>query len=153
MTDRTIDHAVVATIVEQNGKILLVRETKKGREGMFNVPGGHVESHETLFEAAIRETKEESGYDIELTGLLGVYQTIAETFNISGPVFSAKVVGGEATTSDDHPEVTWVTPDELYEIARQKRMFTTYPPHAVQTMLQGKALPLDSVVSDIKTSE
>lgn len=73
MSDKIVDHALVSVVVEQEGKFLLVQESKPGRERLYNVPGGHVEGHETLQEAAVREVKEESGYDVELTGLLGVY--------------------------------------------------------------------------------
>ena len=141
-----IDHAVVGVIVVRDDKILLVRETKPGREGQYNVPGGHVEPHETLFEAAIRETKEESGYDIELTGLIGVYQTVLAHINVSGPVFSARVSGGKAVSSRQHPEVRWVSIEELGELHKAGRLFTTYPPHATQLLLEGKVLPLDAVI-------
>jgi ADP-ribose pyrophosphatase YjhB (NUDIX family) len=143
-----IDHAVVGTIIEKDGLFLLVRETKKGREGMYNVPGGHVEPHETLLEAAIRETHEESGYEVEITGLLGVYQTIRNSINVSGPVFLARVIGGEALTSTVHPEVIWVTPEKLSKLADSGKLFTTYPPHAVKSYLDGKVLPLDTFVCD-----
>lgn len=143
---RQIDHSVVGVIVEHEGKILLVQEGKPGREGLYNVPGGHVDEHETLLETAVRETKEESGYDVELTGLLGVYQSVLAHINVSGPVFSAKVVGGDVVTSDEHPEVRWVSLDELHSLYENKQLFTTYPPHAAELLLAGKVLPLDAVI-------
>lgn len=144
--NRQVDHAVIGVIVEHKGKILLVQEGKVGREGLYNVPGGHVEPHETLFEAAVRESKEESGYDVELTGLLGVYQTVLPHINVSGPVLAAKVVGGEATASKEHPDVRWVSLDELRALYEDGKLFTTYPPHAAELLLSGKTLPLDAVI-------
>jgi len=142
---RQVDHAVVAVLVVKDGKYLLIQEGKPGREGLYNIPGGHIEPHETLFEAAVRETKEETGYDIELTGLVGVYQSIYPHINVSGPVFSAKVIGGEAMASAQHPEVLWVTGEEIHELAAQSKLFTKYPPIAVQHYKIRGILPLDTV--------
>lgn len=141
-----VDHAVVGVLVEQDGKFLLVRESKPGREGLYNTPGGHVEPHETLFESAVREVREESGYEIELTGLLTVYQTILPHINVSGPVFAARVVGGSAKPTAEHPEVRWFSIEELRELEAGKRLFTSYPVYAAELLLAGKLLPLDTVV-------
>jgi 8-oxo-dGTP pyrophosphatase MutT (NUDIX family) len=65
-------HATVAAIVEDNGKFLLVEETTD-RGNRFNQPAGHLEDNETLLEAVIRETLEETAYAFEPTALLGVY--------------------------------------------------------------------------------
>jgi len=141
-----VDHAVVGVLVEQDGKFLLVRESKPGREGMYNTPGGHVEPYETLFESAIREVREESGYEIELTGLLTVHQTVLPHINVSGPVFAARVVGGSAQPTSDHPEVRWFSIEELRELEANNRLFTAYPVYAAELLLAGKVLPLDTVV-------
>ncbi|MGV3591598.1 MAG: NUDIX hydrolase [Gammaproteobacteria bacterium] len=65
-------HSSVATIVERDGLFLMVEEVDEGRT-VFNQPAGHLEEHETLFDAAVRETLEESGWHVELTGFLGLY--------------------------------------------------------------------------------
>lgn len=65
-------HATVAAIVEQNGKFLLVEE-ETDRGNRFNQPAGHLEDNESLLEAVIRETQEETAYRFEPTALLGIY--------------------------------------------------------------------------------
>ena len=65
-------HITVATIVEDNGRFLMVEELKSGRT-VLNQPAGHLDPNETLTEAAIRETLEETGWDVEPTGVLGIY--------------------------------------------------------------------------------
>ena len=65
-------HATVATIVEQDGKLLLVEELSHNKQ-VFNQPAGHIEEGETIFEAAIRETLEETGWQVELKSSLGIY--------------------------------------------------------------------------------
>lgn len=65
-------HATVAAIVQENGKFLLVEEiTDRGNR--FNQPAGHLEDNETLIEAVIRETLEETAYTFAPESLLGIY--------------------------------------------------------------------------------
>jgi len=143
----TVDHAIVDIIIVKDDKFLLIEEGKSSRKGLFNLPGGHVEAHETLFEAAIRESKEETGYDVELTGLVGIYQGIYPHINVSGPVFCAKIIGGEATPSADHPSAVWVTKDELAQMAKDGKLFTNYPPFAVEHYLTRGPFPLDTIAT------
>ena len=65
-------HTTVAAIVEHDGKFLLVEE-ETDRGNRFNQPAGHLEDNETLIDAVIRETLEESAYDFNPTALLGIY--------------------------------------------------------------------------------
>ncbi len=65
-------HATVAAIVEQDGKFLLVEE-ETDRGNRFNQPAGHLEDNESLLDAVIRETQEETAYRFEPTALLGIY--------------------------------------------------------------------------------
>lgn len=66
-------HATVATVVERDGRFLVVEERVGGRL-CINQPAGHLEPHESLVDAARRETLEETGYEVEITALLGIYQ-------------------------------------------------------------------------------
>jgi ADP-ribose pyrophosphatase YjhB (NUDIX family) len=67
-------HIVVATIVQRDGRFLFVEETIAGRRSVINQPAGHWEAGETLIEGAIRETLEETAWDVRPTALLGVYE-------------------------------------------------------------------------------
>ena len=65
-------HIVVACVVERDGKFLLVEERIEGAT-VLNQPAGHWDPGETLFEAALRETLEESAWEVRLDALLGLY--------------------------------------------------------------------------------
>jgi 8-oxo-dGTP pyrophosphatase MutT (NUDIX family) len=65
-------NTTVAAIIEQNGKFLLVEE-ETDRGNRYNQPAGHLEDGETLIQAVIRETMEESAYAFTPEYLLGVY--------------------------------------------------------------------------------
>ncbi len=70
-------HITVACIVEKDGKFLLVEELSGGKL-VYNQPAGHLEPNETLVEACIRETYEESGWHVEPTHVLGISKYIAK---------------------------------------------------------------------------
>jgi 8-oxo-dGTP pyrophosphatase MutT (NUDIX family) len=63
----------VATIIPRDGRFLVVEERIRG-ELVVNQPAGHLEPNESLADAARRETLEETGWTVELTDLIGVYQ-------------------------------------------------------------------------------
>ena len=83
--------AVIVAVIDE-GKILL---TKRDDFEVWCLPGGGVEDGESMAEAAIRETKEEAGIDVELTRLVGVYSRIGGMWNdVHAVLFAAKPVGG-----------------------------------------------------------
>lgn len=89
-----------ATIVLNDRKeILLIKGPRRGWE----MPGGQVEEGESLRDAAIRETKEESGIDIEITKFCGMFQNVDNS--ICNTLFLGKPIGGEPTTSSESLEV------------------------------------------------
>lgn len=63
----------VATVVADKGRFLFVEENIRG-ELVLNQPAGHLEQNESLLDAALRETLEETGWTVELTDFIGVYQ-------------------------------------------------------------------------------
>ncbi|WP_454255482.1 NUDIX hydrolase [Pseudomonas sp. Marseille-Q8238] len=65
-------HITVATIVEDQGRFLFVEEHCAGQQ-VLNQPAGHLEANESLIQAAVRETLEETGWEIEVTAVTGIY--------------------------------------------------------------------------------
>lgn len=65
-------HATVAAIVERDGKFLMVEEDVNG-EIVYNQPAGHLDPNESLIDAVIRETQEETAWKFNPEALLGVY--------------------------------------------------------------------------------
>jgi 8-oxo-dGTP diphosphatase len=100
-----------ATIVlNENNEILLIKGPRRGWE----MPGGQVEEGESLRDAAIRETKEESGIDIEIIKFCGIFQNVSES--ICNTLFLAKPVGGELTTSPESLEVGFFPLEQALEM-------------------------------------
>jgi 8-oxo-dGTP pyrophosphatase MutT (NUDIX family) len=104
-----------ATIVlnEQN-EILLIKGPRRGWE----MPGGQVEEGESLKEAAIRETLEESGIEIEVVKFCGVFQNVSAS--ICNTLFLAIPVGGKPTTSPESLEVGFFPIEKALEMVTWK---------------------------------
>ena len=85
--------AIVAVI--QNDKVLL---TQREDFEVWCLPGGGVDEGETVADAAIREVYEETGIDVELTTLVGVYSRLGLFTDIHGVLFTAKPIGGKSQT-------------------------------------------------------
>ena len=111
--------AAVALVVREDGAVLLMRRTDNGN---WALPGGAIEMNESVADAAIRETFEETGIRVEVTGLLGIYSNPGHVIHFTSNdevrrefsiVVTARPVGGEPTTSTESSEVRWVAPTDL----------------------------------------
>lgn len=113
---RFFPHVTVATVVERDGRFLLVYE--KADEGeVYNQPAGHLEENESLVDAAIRETLEETGWHVEPTGLLGVsvYQAPANGETYVRVSFAAKAIEPKPDARLDAPIIRteWISSKDL----------------------------------------
>lgn len=100
-----------ATIVlNENQEILLIKGPRRGWE----MPGGQVEEGESLKEAAIRETMEESGIEVEITRFCGMFQNVERS--ICNTLFLASPIGGKPTTSPESLEVGFFPIEQALEM-------------------------------------
>ena len=77
-----IPHITVATVVESQGRFLLVEEKADGLI-VYNQPAGHLEEGESLIQAAERETLEETAWEVRVTGFLGLYHYVSPANGIT----------------------------------------------------------------------
>lgn len=101
---------VAATIPEDDGRILLTRRSIDPGRGLWTFPGGFVDFGETVTDAAIRETLEETGLSVELTGLLNVFTYPGAPIII---VYQARATSGTITCCDENDAVEWVPLGEI----------------------------------------
>jgi ADP-ribose pyrophosphatase YjhB (NUDIX family) len=101
----------VNVAVIDDGKILL---TKREDFETWILPSGGVEDGESLAQAAIRETKEETGLDVELTRLVGIYSRLRGVFPGYMILFAATPIGGEIKCQEGETiAVEWFAFDEI----------------------------------------
>jgi len=108
---------VVDIIIQNGDKILLIRRRKEPSKSRLAFPGGFVEWGEKVEDAALREVKEETGLDVKIIDLLGVYSDPLRDprGHLISIVFVAENVGGELKAGDDAIEVMWFDLEELEE--------------------------------------
>lgn len=136
-------HSTVATVVEKDGQFLMVEEGSN----VFNQPAGHLEPDETIFEAAIRETLEETAWHVELTGFLGLYFFKSPENNVTyiRHCFIAKPIKHEPGLALDADIIA------AHWVEARKILDATFPARsplvvkAVQDYLSGAHYPLDCI--------
>ena len=87
-----LPHLTVAVVVKQEGRYLMVQEYSADGASVLNQPAGHVEGGETLLEAALRETLEETAWTVELDAMLGIYTYSSAGICYQRVCFSARAV-------------------------------------------------------------
>ena len=142
-----LPHITVATIVERAGKFLMVKENSGGRL-VYNQPAGHVEVKESLLDAAIRETLEETSWRVNLEKLLGIYQYTSPENDITyiRHCFIAKAIEPrtERDLDEDIAEAAWVSLEELEQ--RESEMRSPLVLEVIRDYLKGVSYPLSAVV-------
>ena len=109
----------VGAIIIQDDRVVLVKRAHPHIQGQWSIPGGVLEVGELVREAAIRESREETGLIVEPADLLGVYDRILRNqeqrvqYHYVLVDFLCRPVGGELHAASDAAEVRWFTREEL----------------------------------------
>lgn len=140
-------NVTVAAVVMRDGKFLLVEEeTEAGLA--FNQPAGHLEAGESLIDAVIRETLEETAYHFKPTHLIGVYnwKHLGKDVTYLRFAFGGELRGFEAERELDEGIVAarWLTFDEVK--ATQARHRSPLILRCIEDQMAGKSGPLDLLV-------
>jgi 8-oxo-dGTP pyrophosphatase MutT (NUDIX family) len=139
-------HITVATIVEHEGKFLIVEELDDG-EIVFNQPAGHLEIDESLIAAAVRETLEETGWLVEPIYIvdLSLYESGKNNTTYFRTTFAAKALEQlpEAKLDEGIIQPRWLTLEELKsgQFSLRSPMVT----YVIERYLSGIKYPLELV--------
>ncbi|PZO05808.1 MAG: NUDIX hydrolase [Lysobacteraceae bacterium] len=136
----------VATVVVRDGRLLVVEESIRGAL-VLNQPAGHLEPDESLFNAALRETLEETGWDVELTAFIGAYQwkSPADGRHFLRMAFAAEPLQHHPDRALDEGivQALWLTPAELQAQSARHRSPLVW--RAVEDFLAGRRFPLQAL--------
>ncbi|BFU45771.1 NUDIX domain-containing protein [Krasilnikovia sp. MM14-A1004] len=120
--------SVNVVVTNGAGEILLIRRSDNGN---WALPGGAMDLGESLPDAAVRETVEETGIDVEITGLIGIftdprhvilYTSNGEVRQEFSVVFAARPVGGTPKTSSESTDVRWTPVPEIAALPMDRSM-------------------------------
>jgi ADP-ribose pyrophosphatase YjhB (NUDIX family) len=121
--------AASAVVLNDAGHVLMI---ERSDSGSWSLPGGALELGESLTACAVREVKEETGVDVAVTGLVGIYSDprhviayadgeVRQQFNVC---FTARQVGGALRGSDESTRVAYVDPGRLDELTLHRTQRT-----------------------------
>jgi ADP-ribose pyrophosphatase YjhB (NUDIX family) len=120
--------SVNVVVTNGDGDVLLIRRSDNQN---WAVPGGAIDLGESMVQAAVRETLEETGIECEITGLVGIYTDpkhvilytsngeVRQEFSI---LLTGRATGGASATSSESSEVRWVAREALGEYAMDRSM-------------------------------
>lgn len=110
--------STTAVVTDQHGRIVLVHRRDND---LWALPGGGMDLGESIVQGAVREVKEETGLDVEITGLVGVYTNphhvmayddgeVRQQFSLC---FTTRLLGGELRFDSESTDIAWITSDRL----------------------------------------
>jgi len=130
----------VFVIVHTDNKFLLIRESNPKWKNKWFLPGGKIDNGESYVEAAIRETKEEAGFDIAINGITLVKLSAGEDNGKGIRIFlSGRIIGGDIKTQyDEHSmEARWFEMDQIQQLEFRESIMDVLIKHEID---QGAAL-------------
>ena len=98
----------VSILVVDGDRVLLGKRGGSPGKGTWSLPSGYIDYEEDFLTTAIRETKEETGLDVEVCSIINVISSfVSPRFHFLGIYVVARVMGGELVTGDDLEDVEW----------------------------------------------
>jgi len=142
-------HATVAAVIEREGRFLMVEEDSEGAI-VYNQPAGHLDPNESLIEAAIRETREETAWGFQPEAIVGIYRWLHEPTErtylrvcFTGQCHDHRL---EQTLDDGILQALWLSRDEL--LAREDKLRSPLVMRCIDDYLAGHRYPLQ-ILSDL----
>jgi len=141
---------VVSTVLINEDKIIMIQEGKEEIYGKWNIPSGRLEMGEKIVDGAIREAKEETGYNVNITDLTGIYNFISEFRRQVVVVnFIGEIIGGDLLyDGTEIIDAKWFTLDEIENLNDSKLRNPQFVRRIIEDVRNEKRLPLE-IIEDI----
>lgn len=115
---------IVGGVIEKDSKFLLVQEAKESCRGKWNIPAGHLDPNESIFEGAKREIFEECGCEVELSGILQIGNRVMKDNCWVSVIFSTKLLEENITfDKSEILDVKWFTYEEILNMKEELRSY------------------------------
>lgn len=127
-TANSLVPSVNVVVENDKGEILMIRRTDNDN---WALPGGAIDLGESVTQAAVRETKEETGIDVEIAGLVGIYSDprhvihytsnneVRQEFSI---LLRGTAIGGETACSEESSAVEWIQLHKIQDLIMDRSM-------------------------------
>lgn len=136
---------IVGGIIEKDGKFLLVQEAQEKCRGKWNIPAGHLDPKETIFEGAKREVYEECGCKVELTGVLEIGNKVLSDNTWVSIIFSTKLIDSNIKfDKNEILDVKWFTYEEILSMKEELRAYD-WITNAIAAYVEKRIINVDVV--------
>jgi 8-oxo-dGTP diphosphatase len=105
----------VASVIQRSGQVLMIRRANDPGYGLWSMPGGYVDRGEVAEEAAAREVREETGLEVEIERLIGLFSEAGQPVMVAA--FLAREVGGVLQAGDEALDVGFFDVQDLPPLA------------------------------------
>lgn len=131
---------VVSVSIIKDGEVLLIQENKPAAMKKWNFPSGRIEHSEDILDAACREVKEETGFDVNLTGTTGIYNFISTTnHHVILFHFTGEITGGCLELEEEEIiDSKWVKLSELIHLDANELRDASVIKQIAERLLQQK---------------
>lgn len=137
---------VVGGIIEKDNKILMVKEAKKKCYGKWNIPAGHLENRETIFEGAIREIFEETGCKVRLKNVLPIMSKDIEDKTLIIITFTAELLEEKISfNKEEIIDVKWISKEKLMKMTEKELRDEKKIKTILQILEDNKIYSLDTI--------
>ena len=137
---------IVGGIIEKDNKILMVKEAKKKCYGKWNVPAGHLENGETIFEGAIREIFEETGCKVRLKNVLPIMSKDMEDTTLMIITFTTELLEEKILfNKEEILDVKWISKEELENMCCEDLRDEKLIKRTLEMLRKNKIYPLDII--------
>jgi 8-oxo-dGTP pyrophosphatase MutT (NUDIX family) len=137
----------VAAIIERDGQFLMVRERSESGGIVLNQPAGHLEASETLIDAVVRESLEETAWAVEPETLVGIYKWRIPPSGLTYVryCFAARPLSQDSARrlDDGILSADWMPPEEIRRLASMHR--SPMVQHCLDDYLAGRSYPLELI--------
>ncbi len=125
---------VAGCVLKRDGKYLLVQERKSSASGLWNLPAGHVHEGEPIRDAAIREVKEETGFDVVLIAELK--SEVLHEKHLELHAFAAEIMGGELRFNrEELMDAQWFDIDKIRQLDQDGQIRGGWASRAIEQVI------------------
>ncbi len=145
---QNLPRLTVAAVVPDGDRYLLVEERIAG-QAVLNQPAGHLDRNESLLDAVMRETLEETAWHVRPVGLIGIYQLLLPELHFVRMTFLCEALTHDANRALDTDIVRthWLTRDQIACHALPQRSALVL--RCIDDHLGGRLWPLDQIVEPV----
>lgn len=136
-------NVIAGCLLIKNNKILLVKEGEEER-GKWNIPAGQVNNFEKITDGAVRETFEETGLNVKLTGVLPIAERIIQEKTWVSVRFVAEIIDGKIEVDGKEiVEIKWFTFEEFAKLTEKELRSYALNKQFFKNFSEGKIYPLE----------